>query len=109
MNGRSVEVTRVGVPTSSGTSSGSSAAFEPRNCPATATRGDAVGQVESENTDEISFAAWGAQSVQAASACSACAHGHSTRKVVTVLTGCALKRNEVTTPKLPPPPPRQAQ
>src|ERR671924_70959 len=53
--------------------------------------------------------AWGANCCQAATACFACDHGHSIENVETLPTGAGRNVNWVTTPKLPPPPPRRAQ
>ena len=54
--------------------------------------------------------AWGAQACQAASASLPLENGHLTMNQATFGgTGCSRKVKLVTTPKLPPPPPRSAQ
>ena len=60
-------------------------------------------------TENSSSGACGAQACQAAITDAAWAQGHSIPKVETVDTGVVLKRYSVAMPKLPPPPPRQAQ
>ena len=51
----------------------------------------------------------GAQDCQAAMTRSACAHGQDRKNSTIPEMGWVVKVNEVATPKLPPPPPRQAQ
>src|SRR2546422_2397688 len=63
----------------------------------------------SRQLDHSSSGADGAHACQAATTIVALFHGQRSVNNVSVLTGCAWKVNEVTTPKLPPPPPRSAQ
>ena len=61
------------------------------------------------NTDVSASGACGAKCIQAASASLACAHGQLTVNQAARRAGAVRSVNEVTMPKLPPPPPRQAQ
>ncbi len=59
---------------------------------------------------QSSSGAEGIQRIQASSTLSAACHGHSrVKRVIASGIGWAENSNEVTMPKLPPPPPRQAQ
>src|SRR6201999_647724 len=59
--------------------------------------------------DHSSSGACGAQDCQAASTRCACDQGQLRKNSTMSPAGWVVKVNEVTTPKLPPPPPRQAQ
>src|SRR5260370_31709983 len=59
--------------------------------------------------DHSSSGACGAQDCQAEITWPACDHGQERKNKMISPAGCVPKVNEVTTPKLPPPPPRQAQ
>ena len=59
--------------------------------------------------DQSASGACGAQDCQAAITRAACDHGQDRKNRTIWPTGRVRKVNEVTTPKLPPPPPRQAQ
>src|SRR6266704_4589936 len=59
--------------------------------------------------DHSSSGACGAQFCHASTMVTALLHGQLSVNNVSPLTGCTRKVNEVTTPKLPPPPPRNAQ
>src|SRR5215813_13187543 len=59
--------------------------------------------------DQSASGACGAQDCQAAITRAACDHGQDRKNRTIWPTGWVRKVNEVTTPKLPPPPPRQAQ
>src|ERR1043166_6929357 len=59
--------------------------------------------------DQSASGACGAQDCQAEITRAACDHGQDRKNRTIWPTGWVRKVNEVTTPKLPPPPPRQAQ
>src|ERR1700733_1793407 len=59
--------------------------------------------------DQSWSGAGGAQDCQPAMTRAACDHGQDRKNRQMAPAGWVLKVNEVTTPKLPPPPPRQAQ
>src|SRR5271169_3762617 len=59
--------------------------------------------------DQSASGACGAQDCQAAITLAACDHGQDRKNRTISPAGWVPKVNEVTTPKLPPPPPRQAQ
>src|SRR5271165_4688147 len=59
--------------------------------------------------DQSSSGACGAQDCQAEITRAACDHGQDRKNSTISPAGRVVKVNEVTTPKLPPPPPRQAQ
>src|SRR5580704_10105156 len=59
--------------------------------------------------DHNASGAFGAQDCQAAITRAACDHGQDRKNSTMPLAGWVRYVNEVTTPKLPPPPPRQAQ
>jgi hypothetical protein len=65
--------------------------------------------VPSDRIDVSAGGASGAKRCQAAIASLACDHGHETKKYAALAARCVFSVSEVTTPKLPPPPPRQAQ
>src|SRR5262249_41916100 len=107
--GRVTVPTRVGVPTSaSGAIRLRSCCCEPRNWPTAETR-TTPPTPDREKTEKNSSGACGASFCQAASARGSCDAGQSTTKVETVETGWTRNVQRVTTPKLPPPPPRHAQ
>src|SRR5713101_943014 len=59
--------------------------------------------------DQSWSGACGAQDCQPAMTRAACDHGQDRKNRQMAPAGWVVKVNEVTTPKLPPPPPRQAQ
>src|SRR5450432_1111561 len=63
----------------------------------------------SKQLDHISSGALGAQCCQASTTVAALLHGQRNVKSERAPTAYVRKVNEVTTPKLPPPPPRNAQ
>src|SRR5450756_2558775 len=59
--------------------------------------------------DQSASGAVGAQDCQAAITLAACDQGHDRKKITGSGAGWVRKLNQAATPKLPPPPPRQAQ
>src|SRR5260370_31728484 len=59
--------------------------------------------------DQSASGACGAQDCQAEITRAACDHRQDRKNSTISPAGCVVKVNEVATPKLPPPPPRQAQ
>src|SRR5580658_11322255 len=59
--------------------------------------------------DHSASGACGAQDCQPAITLAACDHGQDRKNRMISPAGWVVKVNEVTTPQLPPPPPRQAQ
>ena len=87
-----------------------SAVSPPKYCPSAATRGvPDPPVVPSEKIEVSAGGASGAKRCQAASASSACDHGHDTLNHDAPAARCVLTVSAVTMPKFPPPPPRQAQ
>src|SRR5215218_3363170 len=80
----------------------------PRYCPTQRIVGRPA-PVETLRMESMSSGASGAQSCHAAITAPACDHGHEIENRTELLIRWTRKRNEVTIPKLPPPPPRQAQ
>src|SRR6516164_5489474 len=67
------------------------------------------GAAERCRFDQSASGACGAQDCQAEITRAACDHGQDKKNRTICPAGRVVKVNEVTTPKLPPPPPRQAQ
>src|ERR1700751_1498619 len=67
------------------------------------------GAAERGTFDQSASGACGAQDCHAEITRAACDHGQDRKNRTICPTGRVRKVNEVTTPKLPPPPPRQAQ
>ncbi len=83
---------------------------EPKYWPSAVTLGEPEPPVVPSEKIEVSEAgACGAKRCQAASAVFACAHGKRMKNQAAPLARWARKVSEVTIPKFPPPPPRQAQ
>src|SRR5438128_2244850 len=98
-----------GVPVEvSGPSSCWSCAAVPTYWPETRTVGVPPAR-ERLQTENSASGACGAHACHADTTAVACDQGQEAVKVATVETGLGLNRNEVAIPKLPPPPPRQAQ
>ena len=93
----------------SGRSSRRSAVSEPRNCPKLRRLGPPLPPVWSAQIENSPSGACGANACHARTTSRACDHGQSAKKYETLETGCVRRTRCVTTPKLPPPPPRQAQ
>src|SRR5207302_1158477 len=87
-----------------------SGAIPPTYTPFTWTMGVApFAPVSSKQFDQISSGPCGAHPCQALSTEAALLHGQRNVNSESVETGCTRKVNEVTAPRLPPPPPRNAQ
>ena len=94
----------------SGRTSRRSAASPPKYWPSADTRGAPEPPVvPSDRIDVSAPGACGANRCQAAIASLAWDHGQDTKKYAARETRCVRSVSEVTTPKLPPPPPRHAQ
>jgi hypothetical protein len=89
-------------------SSRRSADAVPKNCPKTVSVG-AEDPVESEQIEYRASGPSGAQLSQRGTTASAADQGNEAKKYDALVTGWVRKRKPVTTPKLPPPPPRMAQ
>src|ERR1700688_3945994 len=86
----------------------SAASLPPRSCPNTRTWG-AEAPVSSAQIRYSPSGPCGASPCQAATASAACDQGKSQNPYAAEPTAWVAKVKAVTTPKLPPPPPRQAQ
>ena len=105
---RSTTSSSLGALASSGCRSDCSCAVEPNSCPVARTCGPPL-SVTSVQTEKSPSGAYGAQRCHASTTVCASLQGHSAKNVATLPTGYVRSWNEVTMPKFPPPPPRQAQ